>query len=43
MKDITDISQVSDFFENLAKVIEQARRFVGRTTDLTMCIIHYDI
>jgi len=26
-----------DFFENVVKLIEKARRFVGRTADLTMC------
>jgi len=35
---------VSDnFFENVAKLVEQARRHVGRTADLTMCVTYFEI
>jgi len=33
----------SVFFENVAQIIEKARRFVGRTADLTMCVTYYEI
>ena len=33
----------SDFFEKVAQIIEQARRYVGRTADLTMCISYFEI
>ena len=26
-----------EFFENVAQIIEQARKYVGRTADITMC------
>jgi len=32
-----------DFFEDVALIIEQARRFVGRTADLTMCVTYFEI
>ena len=32
-----------EFFENVAKIIEQARKYVGRTADLTKCITNYEI
>jgi predicted nuclease of restriction endonuclease-like (RecB) superfamily len=32
-----------DFFNNIATMIEQARRHIGRTADLTMCITYYEI
>ena len=32
-----------DFFENVAHIIEKARRFVGRTADLTMCVTYFEI
>lgn len=31
------------FFENVARIIEQARHFVGRTADLTMCVTYFEI
>ena len=31
------------FFETIARTIEQARRFVGRTADLTMCATYFEI
>lgn len=33
----------NDFFENVAAIIEQARRFVGRTADLTMCVTYFEV
>ena len=32
-----------EFFEGVAQIIEQARRFVGRTADLTMCVTYFEI
>ena len=31
------------FFEHVAQMVEQARRFVGRTADLTMCVTYFEI
>lgn len=31
------------FFENVALIIEKARKFVGRTADLTMCITYFEV
>nr|HPM10944.1 DUF1016 N-terminal domain-containing protein [Paludibacter sp.] len=31
------------FFENVARLIEQARAYVGRTANLTMCLTYYEI
>ncbi|MCL2320699.1 MAG: PDDEXK nuclease domain-containing protein [Oscillospiraceae bacterium] len=31
------------FFESVALVIEHARRFVGRTADLMMCVCYYEV
>jgi len=31
------------FFENVAQIVENARSFVGRTADLTMCITYYEV
>ena len=33
----------NDFFENVAGLIKQARSFVSRTADLTMCATYYEI
>jgi hypothetical protein len=33
----------ADFFENVAQVIENARSFVGRTADLTMCLTYFEV
>ena len=33
----------NEFFDNVASLIEQARGFVGRTADLTMCITYYEV
>jgi len=39
---IADISS-ADFFERVAGVIEQARKFVGRTADLTMSVTYFAV
>jgi len=31
------------FFENVAQLIEQARKHIGRTADLTMCVTYYEL
>jgi len=31
------------FFDKVALLIEQARKFVGRTADLTMCVTYFEI
>ncbi|MCL2141356.1 MAG: PDDEXK nuclease domain-containing protein [Methanimicrococcus sp.] len=33
----------NDFFESVAQIIEQARRFVGRTADLTLCVTYFEV
>lgn len=33
----------NEFFDKVALLIEQARGFVGRTADLTVCISNYEI
>jgi hypothetical protein len=33
----------NEFFDNVAKIIEQARAYVGRTADLTMCVAYFEI
>lgn len=33
----------SVFFENVANIITEARKFVGRTADITMCIAYFEI
>ena len=40
---MSDLMRHNDFFENVAKIIEQARRHVGRTADLTMCLTYFEI
>ena len=37
------MNNTNDFFENVAQIIEQARRFVGRTADLTMCVTYFEV
>jgi len=34
---------VETFFDNVAKIIEQAQTYVGHIADLTMCITYYEI
>ena len=36
-------NNASDFFKNVAIIIENARRHVGRTVDHTMCITYFEI
>ena len=36
-------SNADTFFENVAQLIEQARKHIGRTADLTMCITYYEM
>ena len=31
------------FFSSVAAIIEQARAYVGRTVDLTMCVTYFEI
>ena len=40
---MNDNSTSNDFFENVAKMIEQARRFVGRAADLAMCVTYFEV
>jgi hypothetical protein len=43
--DIVPVSDTpsADFFERVAGVIEQARKFVGRTADLTMTVTYFAV
>jgi len=43
MSDLTNNQNASVFFENVAQIIEKARRFVGRTADVTMCVTYFEI
>ena len=43
MNDIINNQNTSEFFENVAQIIEQARHFVGRTADLTMCVTYFEV
>jgi predicted nuclease of restriction endonuclease-like (RecB) superfamily len=43
MSDLIKNDKPNTFFENVALIIEQARRFVGRTADLTMCATYFEI
>ena len=36
-------NNVNSFFDNVAQIIEQARKYVGRTVDVTMCITYFEI
>jgi predicted nuclease of restriction endonuclease-like (RecB) superfamily len=43
-KDGTTLAKSADeFFDNVAKIIEQARAYVGRTVDLTMCVAYFEV
>jgi hypothetical protein len=33
----------NEFFDDVAKIIEQARTYLGRTADLTMCVTYFEI
>ena len=39
----SELSNHPAFFDNIASIIENARRFVGRTADLTLCVTYYEI
>ena len=41
--DIEDKPSTSAFFERVVQVIEQSRRFVGYTLDLTMCAAYFEV
>jgi len=41
--DMMNHPQAMDFFESVAQIIKQARRFVGRTADLTMCVAYFEV
>ena len=43
MSDLIKKKDANTFFENVAQVIEQARRYIGRAVDLTMCVTYYEI
>jgi len=43
MNDLSNNQNASVFFENVAQIIEKARRFVGRTADITMCVTYFEI
>ena len=42
-KTSTIVSGDDGFFDGVAAIIEQARAYVGRTTDLTMCVTYFEI
>jgi len=42
-KKVEEINDTTDFFSRVASVIEQARKFVGRTADLTMSVTYFEI
>jgi predicted nuclease of restriction endonuclease-like (RecB) superfamily len=37
------IVKTNEFFDTVADLIEQARDYVGRTTDLTKCVTYYEV
>lgn len=41
--EIVNDFHLTDFFENVVEIIEQARKFVGRTADLTMTVSYFEI
>jgi len=36
-------TEANDFFENVAQIIESARKFVGRTANLTLCVTYFEV
>jgi predicted nuclease of restriction endonuclease-like (RecB) superfamily len=40
---IADEPNTAAFFDNVAHIIEQVRRFVGRTADLAMCVTYFEV
>ena len=43
MSKLIKSNEANAFFDNVASLIEQARRFVGRTADLSMCVTYFEI
>jgi len=43
MNELVNNQNTNDFFESVVRIIEQARRFVGRTADLTMCVTYFEV
>jgi len=43
MKKLIRRNNANAFFDNVAQIIEQARKYVGRTVDVTMCITYFEI
>ena len=43
INDKQELKQQSEFFENVASIIEEARSFAGRTVDLTMELTYFEI
>ncbi|MCL1791818.1 MAG: DUF1016 N-terminal domain-containing protein [Peptococcaceae bacterium] len=43
MSDLINSQKANSFFEDVARIIEQAHSFVGRTADLTMCVTYFEI
>jgi predicted nuclease of restriction endonuclease-like (RecB) superfamily len=37
------VKSAAEFFDQVATTIEQARQFVGRTADLTMCVTYFEV
>jgi hypothetical protein len=42
-KDTALASNVPDFFNAIFNLVEKARKYVGRTADLTMCVTYFEI
>ena len=40
---MSELQAATKFFENVAQIIENARSFVGRTTNIAMCITYYEV
>jgi len=40
---MSELQTAAKFFENVAQIIENARSFVGRTTNIAMCITYYEV
>jgi hypothetical protein len=39
----TSDASIPVFFDGIAKVVEQARDYVGRTADITKCVTYFEI
>jgi predicted nuclease of restriction endonuclease-like (RecB) superfamily len=37
------ITENNNFFDSVARIIEQARAYVGRTADLAMCVTYFEV